>query len=433
MPHDIVSTLIQKTQLSRIPIAVIGDGMKDVYINGTFGACQEGCYKFAEYDRIVVGGGAFNAAACLKTWNVLLSSQYCRGLTTKTRHLVGGRYVFRHDEDVYMGNEEAAKIRASCLAFLRDFKPKAVLVSDYDKGLITNQFVEDIWRTVSNGVPIVIDAKRHHDFYDVGKNIILKCNSDYARRFEVDSALALPRHGFFGVISTHGGEPPFVNGNELDLDLPPVNVVNHVGAGDCFAAILTLALAHGGTLKAAATVAHHAARVYVQHPYNRAPWPHEVRKDAYPQSGKLFIGNLADLRKSLDGRLAVWTNGVYRIPHAGHAWGLDWAKKQGDVLIVGVNTDESAWELRDCAFCMPLEQRVAMLTSMASVDWVVPFAGQTPFREITQLRPDVIVKGSEYEGKPIPGSECVSDVRFAPRSPFDLSATGIEEQIMKRN
>ena len=65
----------------------------------------------------------------------------------------------------------------------------------------------------------------------------------------------------------------------LEKELPKVNCINHVGAGDCFGAHLVLALMYGFSLEDAATIAHSAGRVYVQHLHNRPPLPEEIEED----------------------------------------------------------------------------------------------------------------------------------------------------------
>lgn len=86
------------------------------------------------------------------------------------------------------------------------------------------------------------------------------------------------KHGIASVV-TRGAEPPLVSGSPISLNLAPVSCVNHVGAGDCFAAHLVLGLTHGLSLTDAASVAHSAGRVYVKFRHNRPPFPKEIAAD----------------------------------------------------------------------------------------------------------------------------------------------------------
>jgi len=209
----------------------------------------------------------------------------------------------------------------------------------------------------------------------------------------------------------------------------PQHCVNHVGAGDCFGAWLTLGLAHGLRLQEAARLAHAAGRVYVRHPHNRPPWPHEIRKELDPVGGKILNPEmLGGLRKSTAGRV-VLAPGVFRIPTAAHLWLLDWAKQQGDCLVVAVNNDVSAFRQKPGEFCLPLRERLQILASSQAVDWVVPFSEDSPEELLKKLGPDVImVKGNDYAGERIPGDE-LCEVTFAPPGPFKSHCTDLVKSI----
>jgi D-beta-D-heptose 7-phosphate kinase/D-beta-D-heptose 1-phosphate adenosyltransferase len=211
----------------------------------------------------------------------------------------------------------------------------------------------------------------------------------------------------------------------------PVHCVNHVGAGDCFASIMTLSLAHGLSLEDSAFIAYSAGRIYVQHRQGRPPWPHEIRKDMNPNEGKIINREtLPDIRRSVPGTI-VFTNGVFRLIHAGHAWMLEWAKEQGNILVVGVNDDESAARIRPEEFAMPLNERLEMISALGCVDYVIPFAEDDPCATIQALKPNLLVKGNEYAGSSVPGEDLVKEVRFAPKSPYDVHCTTLVSEIQE--
>ena len=105
-------------------------------------------------------------------------------------------------------------------------------------------------------------------------------------------------------------------------------------------------------------------------------------------------------------RTVVWTNGVFDVLHVGHLASLRGARRFGDVLVVGVNGDDSVRASkgpeRPIYRC---EERVALLAALELVDAILVFDDATPERVLAQLRPDVHVKGADYappDGKPIP-------------------------------
>ena len=100
----------------------------------------------------------------------------------------------------------------------------------------------------------------------------------------------------------------------------------------------------------------------------------------------------------------VFTNGVFDLLHVGHIQLLQFAREQGDRLVVGINSDESARRLKGASRpVIPAAERASMLSALLHVDEVVVFKEDTPTRLINDLRPDVLVKGPECRGKSIPG------------------------------
>jgi D-glycero-beta-D-manno-heptose 1-phosphate adenylyltransferase len=108
------------------------------------------------------------------------------------------------------------------------------------------------------------------------------------------------------------------------------------------------------------------------------------------------------------GKKIVFTNGVFDIIHMGHISYLTKAKAFGDILIIGLNTDSSVRKIKGPT--RPINRqadRAGVLSALACVDYVVYFSEETPERLIGQVRPDVLVKGADYELNEIVGAEFV--------------------------
>jgi len=127
--------------------------------------------------------------------------------------------------------------------------------------------------------------------------------------------------------------------------------------------------------------------------------------------------------------ITVVTNGCFDCLHAGHVHMLAFARSQGDQLIVAVNSDDSVRRLKgdsrpiNCA-----EDRVAVLKACRHVDKVVLFNEDTPAELYSLLRPDVLVKGGDYAGQKLAGSEFCGKVVLAPKF-VSNSTTTIAEKI----
>jgi D-beta-D-heptose 7-phosphate kinase/D-beta-D-heptose 1-phosphate adenosyltransferase len=194
----------------------------------------------------------------------------------------------------------------------------------------------------------------------------------------------------------------------------PVPRPNDVGAGDSFTAALALALATGSDAQEAARLAVEASGIAVA----------KTRTAVVEQSELLQRVSVLDLAagthlKELVSRLTfermcgkriVFSNGVFDILHAGHVQLLRSAKALGDVLVVGVNSDESTRRLKGPGRPVNAERdRAALVAALEPVDHVLVFDDDTPECVIRSLMPDVHVKGGDYEGQNLPEALAVEE------------------------
>lgn len=108
------------------------------------------------------------------------------------------------------------------------------------------------------------------------------------------------------------------------------------------------------------------------------------------------------------GRRIVFTNGCFDILHRGHVEYLAEARALGDLLVVGLNTDDSVRRLKgEGRPVNPLEDRAVVLAALAAVDYVVPFAEDTPAALVEAITPQVLVKGGDYRPEEVVGGDWV--------------------------
>jgi phosphoheptose isomerase len=126
-----------------------------------------------------------------------------------------------------------------------------------------------------------------------------------------------------------------------------------------------------------------------------------------------------------EGKTVVWTNGCFDLLHLGHVRSLQMAKALGDILVVGVNSDDSVRQLKGPGRpIFPASERVEILAALECVDYVIIFEELTPEKAIARLKPDIHCKGADYappQGKPIPEAKVVEAyggrVEFLPLVP----------------
>lgn len=447
-----VQKLIELDRESPKRLAILGDAIQDCFVYGRMEGCQDGCAKFVEgMGRTYLPGGAANAARQLTHWN---STAHYIGLghwapkhgvdcvldldsgllPQKERFLVDDKIVFRNDREFPqygLDDERMEEIRQTVFDAVKRGDYDGVLLCDYDKGMLTQKMIRELYLFCQgSNVSILVDAKRHPRIYE---GLDLQVNEAWEKKYGEWAGRRVITRGRESPMLFYKGLTNGVYGSAATPDMPPVPCINHVGAGDCFAAHMILSLAHGLPAHQAAEIAHSAGRVYVQHQHHRPPWPHEIGRDNDPVGGKLIsLEDLPNLRASAPGRI-VFTNGVFRLPHAGHCWLLDWARKQGDVLVVGINDDCSAWRQKPGEPMLPLTERIAVLAGLSAVDYIVPFGQDDPIEILKALKANLLIKGADYRGweDRIPGASLVEEVRLAPESLFPRHCRDIVKEMTK--
>lgn len=211
----------------------------------------------------------------------------------------------------------------------------------------------------------------------------------------------------------------------------PAAVVDPCGAGDALAAVMALALASGSAPGHAARLGARAAAVAIgragtvpvtwqdlqaslavpsgdtaESAAARAPGvtPTAVRHPKFVPMAEM-ADRLAPFRGSAR---IVFTNGCFDLLHAGHVALLEAARREGDLLVVGINSDRSTRANKGPGRpVLPEEDRVAILTALEAVDLVTVFDELTPIRLIRQIGPDVLVKGGDYTEDEVVGRDLV--------------------------
>jgi D-beta-D-heptose 7-phosphate kinase/D-beta-D-heptose 1-phosphate adenosyltransferase len=304
-----------------------------------------------------------------------------------------------------------------------------VVLSDYGKGTLAHA-TDLIQAARAAGKPVLVDPKRQDYAAYRGATLVTPNMSEFEAVVGVcgdESELVskgealMQAHDLEGLLVTRSekGMSLLRRGAEpVHIPAQAREVFDVTGAGDTVISAMAVAMASGLDWAEAAGLANVAAGIVVGKLGAATVSAPELRRALQQQSATdCGVMNEPDLLEAVEdarahGESIVMTNGCFDILHVGHVKYLQQARSLGDRLVVAVNDDESVRRLKgESRPIVPLEQRMEVLAALASVDWVVAFSEDTPERLICHLRPDVLVKGGDYQPHEIAGHECAGEVK----------------------
>ena len=468
-------------------ILVVGDLILDRYADGKTGRVSpEAPVLVFEFDseRYLLGG-ACNVAANLRnlgaetsvlgvigddeagrTLRTLLHddgidtsclvTDRTRPTTRKTRYVAKTAQVLRVDEESKAPIAGDAEKELLALLSQRPFPWQSILLSDYGKGVLTPKVIRAaVDAAKSAGGIVVVDPKgKDYSIYrgvdlltpnreeaEAATGISIKGTPELHKAAEKLRALT----GIKTATITLGKDGIFFeneDGSHRILPTEARQVFDVTGAGDTVVAVLTFCRTCGVSLPDSLALANIAASITVGKFGTWAPSRQEVmaRLGEGGSTGRKILTQpeaaVVATRLRTEGRRLVFTNGCFDILHPGHCEYLQKARSYGDALMVAVNTDESVrrQEKGPGRPINTLEDRMAVLSALAAVDYVVPFDEDTPKDLIEMLTPQVLAKGEDWRDKGVVGREWVEShggqVILVPLR-AGKSTTSIVEKVLK--
>lgn len=459
-------------QFKEQKILVIGDFILDIYLDGT-------CDRLAPESNIPVLditthktclGGSANVAANLhalgahvcymsvmgqdqssKNGIELLQQKgidsMCIHFSTSTPTLTKTR-LYKDHQLLYridVGKENCMEPEA-LESFLRDiekayFNCNAIYISDYNKGTI-NQRVIDLLQKLQHRCKktIAIDAKDYNRYKNLHPTIIkpnyqesLQLLKEIQSEDRVQQAMqwgnrmrTLTQSQIIaftldkdGLVLSKKGQSSF------HYPVRETVAKNVSGAGDTFLASFLLAYMSGATEIDASRIACSAACVSIQKNVTASCSISELQFSLITDAGKVLVDTsfAPDFAHTLaQDKKVVFTNGCFDIFHSGHAHYLQQARMLGDILVVGINTDDSVCRLKGPQRPInTLEDRMEVLKGLSCVDYIIPFGqlgDDTPINLIEAIQPSVYVKGEDYKNQELPEQSLLEalgvEVKFLP-------------------
>jgi D-beta-D-heptose 7-phosphate kinase/D-beta-D-heptose 1-phosphate adenosyltransferase len=352
-----------------------------------------------------------------------------RPTTTKTRLIAHAHHLLRTDRETRqpVSSEFSDKILAFVTAHIGECQ--GLVMSDYAKGVLSDTLCERLvavakaqgkkvfvgpkgksWQRY-RGADVIsanrvetemvtgISIKSEENISEAAHKLVSELNLDA-------TVITLGAKGLF-ISSRHQGD--------AHIAAEAREVFDVAGAGDTVLTLLSLAASCGYPWKTAARLANTAAGIVVGKVGTATVTPRELETKFLegPVSHLGKIKALPDLLLRLEwqrsqGRLVVFTNGCFDLLHPGHVRYLEYCKRRGDILVVGLNSDSSVHALKGGHRpIVPENDRAEMLSALSAVDYVTIFGELTPAVLIEKIRPDVLVKGSDWAQKGVVGKEVV--------------------------
>ena len=362
-----------------------------------------------------------------------IAIQNGRKTSKKSRVIAVSQQILRYDKESKedITKESYEKILNSLKSVISKYD--MVILSDYGKGVLRDELCEGIIELSNkNGVRVLVDPKgRDFSKYKGAylltpnkKEAILATGIDIKDKNSLKEALLkLKSECDLGIsLITLSEDGIATYDDELKI-FPTVakEVFDVTGAGDTVIASIAYALSAGKDIEETSAFANLAAGVVVGKIGSATVTLDEIveyEASLHKSTSDAHIKSFDDInsivtRYKQNGKKVVFTNGCFDILHVGHVKYLQEAKSFGNILIVGLNSDESVSRLKGPTRPVNIaEDRAYLLAALEAVDFVVPFSDDTPYELIKMIKPDVLVKGGDYEGKEVVGTEFARELKL---------------------
>jgi len=339
----------------------------------------------------------------------------------KKRYFCNGHQVARIDvEDLNYGLSKNEIIKSNEISY--DFfksiiKPKVLVISDYNKGFLTNNCI-NLFLSNCQDIITIVDPKNGPASKWYGCTIFKPnfkeaTNMTGTDNWKKQCDILMQQTNCKVCVITNEGEGVYFKINGSYGEYKPIvktNPVSVVGAGDCFISFLAICQAIDFSIEESIELAFIASSLYVKNANGDAIELSDLIK--YNDFSNSKIVN-QDFDFSNEDNL-VFTNGCFDAGLTpGHIECLKFAKKQGNKLIVALNSDDSVKRLKgEKRPIYSLEERMKIISSLEFVDYVTWFEEDTPLEIIKKIKPKKIVKGGDYRPEDVIGKEYAEVIIF---------------------
>ena len=363
-----------------------------------------------------------------------LVEQFGRKTSKKSRIMASNSQVVRYDNESKnaISFDSEKKIFAKYQEILNAYD--IILLSDYGKGILTSELTKKLIDYANDKNKKVLVDPKGEDYSKYKGAYFLTPNKHEAQlasniKIEDDESLKkallkLKEEASlkYSIITLSEDGIAILDNDKVSIK-PTVarEVFDVTGAGDTVLASLGFALSLGNDIYKSLEFANLAAGVVVGKIGSATTNIDEIEEylsSLHKSSIELqikSIDRIEEISKRLkkQNKKIVFTNGCFDILHKGHVSYLNIAKSFGDILVLGLNSDLSVKRLKGEDRPINIESdRAYILAALECVDYVVIFEDDTPYELIKKVQPDILVKGADYEGKTVVGSDIANETRL---------------------
>ena len=355
-----------------------------------------------------------------------LITQSGRKTSKKSRVIAANQQILRYDKES-KETISAESVQSIATAIEKDlFVTDMIILSDYGKGVISEELAQAVIALANKkSIKVLVDPKGTDYSKYRGAHMLTPNKKEASEATNIDivddaslekALLSLKEQCDLdrSMITLSEDGIAIYDGEVKRFPTVAQEVFDVTGAGDTVIASIAFALSAGQSIEETARFSNLAAGVVVGKVGSATVTLDEIEiyeSKLHQSNSEAHIKTFEEIdrivkRAKEQGQRVVFTNGCFDILHVGHVKYLQEAKSFGDVLIVGLNSDASVRELKGPTRPVNTEDdRAYILAALDAVDYVVKFSDDTPHDLIKMIAPDVLVKGGDYEGKTVVGTE----------------------------
>ena len=357
------------------------------------------------------------------TSNLIVDPVRCT--TKKTRYVCENQQILRVDKEMENPISTAIELKIIKLLKKKINNSNVIVLSDYNKGVLTNNLIKRIIKIAKDYKKILIVDPKKKDFSVYAgatfitpnlkelkaatntlgistksneNSLVLKLSKKIINKFDFKAVITTRSSNGISVVTDVG--------SFFHLPSEAKEVFDVSGAGDTVLAYLSSSISKGESLESSIKISNVAAGLAVAKFGTSVVSIDEIENTKQIKNNKVVTHqDISKILRDYDGEKIIgFTNGCFDLLHTGHISYLKSAKQKCDILILGLNSDESIKKLKGKNRpIVEQKDRVEILSSFPFVDKIVVFEEATPIKLIKKIKPNVIFKGKDYKKKDVVG------------------------------